>query len=82
MLELLNKLVWDLVLIIELKLLQQLTDLIFQILLCYDLEGQIEKLNSHYLMKKLERNILIHKDFVEGIAVVQAKKKGSLNYYA
>lgn len=25
---------------------------------------------------------LIHEDFVEGIAVVQAKKKSSLNYYA
>lgn len=25
---------------------------------------------------------LIHEDFIEGIAVVQAKKKSSLNYYA
>lgn len=27
-------------------------------------------------------SFLVHEDFVEGIAVVQAKKKSSLNYYA
>ncbi len=35
-------------------------------------------------MIALNRNgtFLIHEDYVEGIAVVQAKKKSSLNYYA
>lgn len=27
-------------------------------------------------------NFITHEDFVEGIAVVQAKKKSALNYYA
>lgn len=27
-------------------------------------------------------NFITHEDFVEGIAVVQAKKKSKLNYYA
>ena len=35
-------------------------------------------------MIALNRNgtFLIHEDYVEGIAVVQAKKKSNLNYYA
>ncbi len=31
---------------------------------------------------KRDANILIHEDYVDGIRIVQAKKKNKLNYYA
>jgi len=31
---------------------------------------------------RADRTEIVHEDFVEGIAQVQAKKKGNLNYFA
>ena len=52
---------------------------------CDDFNGAMLKavcVEAGMLALRAERTVIKHNDFVEGIAVVAAKKKGCLDYYA
>lgn len=59
---------------------------------CNEIAGQFQQFNSAQLKAvtveagmlalRNDRSEIVHEDFVEGVMVVQAKKKGSLHYYS